>query len=67
MNIASLCLAAALASGDVLIVQHTYDGVVERVGTWTRWNYDAGTLFVEFQDDGDGIFRNGFEAPPVAN
>lgn len=49
-------------TADVLIVEYTYDGPVERVGKLKDMRYTATYLFVEFYNNqGDGIFRNGFE------
>lgn len=50
------------SNADVLIVEHTYDGPVERVGKLINFQYTATYLYVEFYDDqSDGIFRNGFD------
>lgn len=46
---------------DVLTIEHTYDGVVERAGHLDDLGYTGGHLLVVFHDEGDGIFRNGFE------
>ncbi|GAA0721453.1 hypothetical protein [Dokdonella soli] len=49
---------------DVLVIEHTYDGVVQTVGHVTNWQYTGGHMLLEYVPDGDGIFRNGFEVVP---
>ena len=60
--IAAISVADSM-SPDVLVVEHAYDGTVERAGKLTNWQYDGRHMLVEFSPDGDGIYRNGFEAP----
>ncbi|MEP7041881.1 MAG: hypothetical protein ABI843_02395 [Dokdonella sp.] len=67
------CLAAAVAEHatapaaaapirpDVLVVEHTPIGVVERAGFLATWSYDGAHMLVEFVDDGDELFHNGFD------
>jgi len=46
---------------DVLVIEHTPLGVVERSGRVVAWRAVGGSMLLEFVDDGDAIFRNGFE------
>lgn len=56
----SSAMVPVLAS-DVLVIEHTYDGTIERAGTLNGWQYSGGHMVVEFSDGGEGIFRNSFE------
>lgn len=53
--------AAESAGMDVLVIEHTPLGVVERSGRVVAWRAVGGSMLLEFVDDGDAIFRNGFE------
>lgn len=47
---------------DLVIVEHTYDGYVERHGRLVYIQYAFPTSYVEWTDIyTDGVFRNGFE------
>lgn len=62
MGFAKALLIVALASPDVLLIQHGYDGQVEQAGTLVRWQYTGGHMLVEWIDTTtDGIYRNGFD------
>lgn len=68
----TLILVASIAAADstlpdVLVVEHAYDGTIERAGKLTNWQYNGGHMLVEFSPDGDGIYRNGFEGAPQAS
>lgn len=54
--------AIAGAQVDLLLVEHTYDGPVERAGVLVHYQYTGGAMLVEWADTTtDGIFRAGFE------
>ena len=52
---------------DVLLIEHTVDGVVESTGTLHRWVYAAdnggahAVLCIDFTADGDLVMRDGFD------
>lgn len=56
---------APAAQPELLLIEHTYDGTVERAGALIRWQYTGGRMLVEWSDTTtDGIFRSGFEVSP---
>lgn len=57
--------SAAPAYVDLLLVEHTYDGPVERAGVLVRYQFTGAAMLVEWADTTtDGVFRSGFEQAP---
>jgi len=49
---------------DVLVVEHSPLGAIERTGHVVFWQAVGQSMFLEFSDDGDAIFLNGFDGVP---
>lgn len=59
--------AAPAAQPELLLVEHAYDGSVERVGALVRLQYTSSRMLIEWVDTTtDGVFRSGFEGSPTA-
>lgn len=57
--------AAPAAQAELLLIERTYDGPVERAGVLLNYQYTSGAMLIEWADTTtDGIFRSGFEASP---
>lgn len=57
--------SAPAAQAELLLIERTYDGPVERAGVLLNYQYTSGAMLIEWADTTtDGIFRSGFEASP---
>lgn len=62
----AVALPAHAQRPQVLIVERTYDGPIERAGDVYAWRYSGGMMYLEFGDaSADGIFRSGFEGASI--
>jgi hypothetical protein len=48
---------------DLLVIEHTPAGIVERTGYLIDLRYAVPNALIEFVDDGDALFHNGFDGP----
>ncbi len=67
----ALCGAVAALAGDpipsrmdVLVIQRTPTGAVERTGYAGDLVITRGALLLDYTDDGEALFHNGFDASP---